>query len=106
MFLICGEALFDFFTGTDDGTGPMHFEAVAGGSPFNVGIGLARLGRVSAEFDAWADRAATQSPGASDATVVSAAGSENGKIAESALARRFPAGIPEAPCWRRLTTKL
>ena len=49
--LVCGEALFDVFpdqTGSDDGVWPLL--ARAGGSPFNVAIGLARLGRSTAFF--------------------------------------------------------
>ncbi len=48
MFLICGEALFDLFlrpTATDE----LCLDAVPGGSPFNVALGLARLGQ-KAEF--------------------------------------------------------
>lgn len=44
MFLVCGEALFDFFLESDDGPGAAGFAARAGGSPFNVALGLARLG--------------------------------------------------------------
>lgn len=47
MFLICGEALFDVFQDpveVSDGT-VAALRAVAGGSPFNVAMGLARLGR-------------------------------------------------------------
>lgn len=52
MFLICGEALFDVFidpieTG-QPGTGATAMRAIAGGSPYNVAIGLARLGRKAA----------------------------------------------------------
>ena len=47
MFLVCGEALFDFFLETDRGPGAATFDARAGGSPFNVAIGLARLGTAS-----------------------------------------------------------
>lgn len=43
MILVCGEALIDLFVGPPDGT-QMPARAVAGGSPFNVAIGLARLG--------------------------------------------------------------
>ncbi|MHB0775974.1 carbohydrate kinase family protein [Halomonas sp. WWR20] len=53
MFLVCGEALFDFFaesTAADSDASSLSFEAVAGGSPFNVAIGLRRLGRDSALF--------------------------------------------------------
>ena len=45
MFLVCGEALFDFFLETEDGPASARYAARAGGSPFNVAIGLARLGR-------------------------------------------------------------
>jgi fructokinase len=44
MFLVCGEALFDFFLDADEGPGAARFDARAGGSPFNVALGLARLG--------------------------------------------------------------
>lgn len=49
MILVCGEALVDVFVG--DG-GPTRFPAefVVGGSPFNVALGLARLGESSAFF--------------------------------------------------------
>lgn len=43
MFLICGEALFDLF-GSDNSDTSINFDARIGGSPFNVAIGLARLG--------------------------------------------------------------
>jgi fructokinase len=46
MHLVCGEALYDVFvepeSRADDGR--ITLQAVAGGSPFNVAIGLARLG--------------------------------------------------------------
>lgn len=46
MYLICGEALYDLFV--DDGLpapeGEAALRAIAGGSPFNVAIGMARLG--------------------------------------------------------------
>lgn len=46
MFLVCGEALFDLFVLADgeDEDGAVPLRAVAGGSPYNVAIGLARLG--------------------------------------------------------------
>jgi len=51
MYLVCGEALFDVFAGP---AGPQRnrlaLEAVAGGSPFNVAVGLSRLGTPSALF--------------------------------------------------------
>lgn len=43
MILVCGEALVDLFILGEHGT-RLSAEAVAGGSPFNVAIGLARLG--------------------------------------------------------------
>jgi len=43
MFLVCGEALFDLFPEDDTSFGSVKFDARAGGSPFNVAIGLARL---------------------------------------------------------------
>lgn len=42
MILVCGEALYDMFAAeTNDG---FTFQARAAGSPFNVAVGLARLG--------------------------------------------------------------
>lgn len=46
MILVCGEALVDLFVGPADG-GALPGRAVAGGSPFNVAIGLRRLGVAS-----------------------------------------------------------
>lgn len=43
MILVCGEALVDLLVGPAEGT-QMPARAVAGGSPFNVALGLARLG--------------------------------------------------------------
>lgn len=43
MILVCGEALVDLFAGAAEGI-EMPARIVAGGSPFNVAIGLARLG--------------------------------------------------------------
>lgn len=43
MILVCGEALIDLFLDPPKGA-EMAGRAVAGGSPFNVAIGLARLG--------------------------------------------------------------
>lgn len=45
MFLVCGEALYDFFCNTRLGEpqASLDYTAVAGGSPYNVAIGLARL---------------------------------------------------------------
>jgi len=52
MFLVCGEALFDFFSQPDNGakSNRIDFQAVAGGSPFNVAVGLSRLGIDAALF--------------------------------------------------------
>jgi fructokinase len=44
MFLVCGDSLFDFFLDGDAGPGAAQFAARAGGSPFNVAVGLSRLG--------------------------------------------------------------
>ena len=44
MFVVCGEALFDVFATAETPTG-MAMDARIGGSPFNVAIGLARLGQ-------------------------------------------------------------
>ncbi len=48
-FLVCGEALFDLFLDAQEEMG-MRFSARVGGSPFNVALGLARLGRSVAFF--------------------------------------------------------
>ena len=47
MILVCGEALVDLFVFGQNGP-RLAAEAVAGGSPYNVAIGLARLGCPSA----------------------------------------------------------
>lgn len=47
MFLVCGEALFDLFLESEEGPASALYAARAGGSPFNVAIGLARLGLAS-----------------------------------------------------------
>lgn len=44
MYLICGEALFDFFGKAGEDGPAIPFDARPGGSPFNVAIGIARLG--------------------------------------------------------------
>ncbi|MBD9563052.1 carbohydrate kinase family protein [Pseudomonas sp. PDM09] len=46
MYLVCGEALFDFFSENDVNaqTSKVNYKAIAGGSPFNVAVGLRRLG--------------------------------------------------------------
>jgi fructokinase len=44
MFLVCGEALFDVFVAAD-GADSLRLDARPGGSPFNVAVGLARLGQ-------------------------------------------------------------
>jgi fructokinase len=50
MILVCGEALFDLFAEEDGAR--LSFDARIGGSPFNVAVGLARLGAPSAYFGA------------------------------------------------------
>lgn len=47
MILVTGEALIDLFIGAPHPTG-FPAEAIAGGSPFNVAIGIGRLGRPAA----------------------------------------------------------
>lgn len=44
MFIVCGEALFDVFATGNTPTG-IGFDGRIGGSPFNVALGLARLGQ-------------------------------------------------------------
>lgn len=44
MILVCGEALIDLFVGGPGADGRLPATATAGGSPFNVAVGLARLG--------------------------------------------------------------
>ena len=44
MFIVCGEALFDVFATGRTPTG-LGFDGRIGGSPFNVAMGLARLGQ-------------------------------------------------------------
>ncbi len=51
MLMICGEALFDVFQGEDTATG-LALDARVGGSPFNLAVGLARLGQPAALFTA------------------------------------------------------
>jgi fructokinase len=51
MLLVCGEALMDVFAAGDTGTG-MALDARVGGSPFNVAVGLARLGQPVGFFGA------------------------------------------------------
>ncbi|SDU25694.1 carbohydrate kinase [Stappia sp. ES.058] len=50
MILVCGEALFDLFA--DETSDRLTFDARIGGSPFNVAVGLARLGTPAAFFGA------------------------------------------------------
>ena len=51
MLMICGEALLDVFQGAETRTG-LALDAVVGGSPFNLAVGLARLGQPAAFFSA------------------------------------------------------
>jgi fructokinase len=44
VILVCGEALIDLFVGGPAAGGALPATAAAGGSPFNVAVGLARLG--------------------------------------------------------------
>ncbi|WP_434557321.1 carbohydrate kinase family protein [Pseudomonas sp. Z4-20] len=52
MYLVCGEALFDLFSANEAAApaSQVNFKAIAGGSPFNVAVGLRRLGIESALF--------------------------------------------------------
>src|SRR5262245_15963285 len=50
MILVCGEALYDLFLADSDTQGVIAIEAWPGGSPFNVAIGLARLGQAVSLF--------------------------------------------------------
>lgn len=51
MYLVCGEALFDVFSLENSSrSSELGFTAIAGGSPFNVAVGLRRLGVESALF--------------------------------------------------------
>lgn len=50
MYLVCGEALFDVFSQPGASANRLDLQAVAGGSPFNVAVGLRRLGCDSALF--------------------------------------------------------
>ncbi|MEW9678664.1 carbohydrate kinase [Pseudomonas sp. TE50-2] len=51
MYLVCGEALFDVFSlENSTRSSELGFTAIAGGSPFNVAVGLRRLGAESALF--------------------------------------------------------
>ncbi len=51
MYLVCGEALFDVFSlQSSRRSGELGFTAIAGGSPFNVAVGLRRLGVDAAFF--------------------------------------------------------
>ena len=75
MFVVCGEALFDVFATGETPTG-MAMDARIGGSPFNVAIGLARLGQPVA-FLSQISR---------------------GFLGEAADARRPPKASPPPPC--------
>ena len=55
MFLICGEALYDFFLVDEGDAGNLSFDARPGGSPYNVAIGMARLGASSALLTGMSD---------------------------------------------------
>ena len=64
MFLVCGEALYDLFVEGETAAG-FRIDARIGGSPFNVAVGLARLGRPAALFagvstDPFGDRLAAE----------------------------------------------
>lgn len=48
MHLVCGEALFDIFVNETQCGSDVTLHGIAGGSPFNVAIGMARLGNAVA----------------------------------------------------------
>ena len=51
MFLSCGDSLYDMFVDTAGADGlELSVNGIAGGSPMNVAVGLARLGHKSAYF--------------------------------------------------------
>jgi fructokinase len=50
MYLVCGEALYDFFLTDSADPGALTFDARAAGSPFNTAIGIVRQGGQSALF--------------------------------------------------------
>ena len=54
MLVVCGEALMDVFVAGETPTG-LALDARVGGSPFNVAVGLARLGQPVAFFAALSD---------------------------------------------------
>lgn len=56
MIVVCGEALIDLFVDRSP-AGTLRTHAVAGGSPFNVAIGLARLERPTAYLGSLSDDA-------------------------------------------------
>ena len=51
MLMVCGEALLDVFAAGETGTG-LALDARVGGSPFNLAVGLARLGQPVGFFSA------------------------------------------------------
>ena len=54
MIVVSGEALMDVFPGDDNATG-MTLDARMGGSPFNVAVGLARMGQPVSFFGGISD---------------------------------------------------
>ena len=52
MFITCGEALFDIFTGPSESGDPhgLAMRGVIGGSPLNVALGLSRMGNRASLF--------------------------------------------------------
>lgn len=44
MYLVCGEALYDLFVEEEKSAGQLGINGLVGGSPFNVAIGMSRLG--------------------------------------------------------------
>ena len=61
MYLVCGEVLYDFFQDGPATNAAARYDARIGGSPFNVAMGLARLGAETAlltgiSFDMFGER--------------------------------------------------
>lgn len=50
MFVVCGEALYDLFGAGSGAFADVNFDGRMGGSPFNVALGMARLGSGVALF--------------------------------------------------------
>ncbi len=79
MFLVCGEALYDVFIAGETPNG-FTLDARIGGSPFNVAIGLARLGQRAGFFAGLS----TDPLGARLVAALGAEGIETGRVVRKA----------------------